>query len=102
TVIGENAGSSVTAVVRAETVAKLAAQPGVQAIVPHRFPKLHNDRAAKVMGNPVAIAGQRLDGAGQVVGIADSGLDTGSAATVHPDIRGRIVAIVSRPTNPAL
>ena len=102
TVLSELPGASVTAVVQPSTVAKLAAQPGVQMIVPKQFPRFHNDRAATVMGNPVLIGPQTLDGAGQIIGIIDSGLDTGSVATLHEDIRGRVLALVSRPINPSL
>ena len=35
---------------------------------------------------------QRLFGAGQIVAVADSGLDTGNLATISPDFAGRIVA----------
>ena len=46
-----------------------------------------------------------LDGAGEIVGVADSGLDTGVAATVLPDFRGRIVniraSVVKAPANGA-
>ena len=33
-----------------------------------------------------------LTGAGQVVAVADTGLDTGSSSTIHQDIRGRLVS----------
>jgi subtilisin family serine protease len=42
-----------------------------------------------------------LYGQGQVVGVADSGLDTGNASTVHLDVRGRIAQAfaLGRPGN---
>ena len=36
-----------------------------------------------------------LDGAGQIVGIADSGVDTGNMATIHPDFTNAIIAITT-------
>jgi serine protease AprX len=49
-----------------------------------------------------AFADLNLKGSHQIVGIADSGLDTGNPATVHADVRGRVVGLVSWPTDPAL
>jgi len=54
-----------------------------------------NDRARVVMGvaDPATPTQNRfgLTGEGQVVGIADTGLDNGNPATIHRDFRGRIV-----------
>ena len=36
-----------------------------------------------------------LDGAGEIVGIVDTGLDTGVPATMHPDLAGRIALIAN-------
>lgn len=53
---------------------------------------------------PVAV-GLGLDGAGEVVGVADSGLDTGVIATVLPDFTGRVLniraTVVKAPANGA-
>jgi hypothetical protein len=51
----------------------------------------HNDRATAVMNLPVSRQDVGLYGAGQIVAVADSGLDTGDPATIHPDFRGKIV-----------
>ena len=40
-----------------------------------------------------------LDGAGEVVAVADTGLDTGDPATVHPDLAGRVDGLTSWPIN---
>jgi hypothetical protein len=84
----------------AQIVAELADTQGILAILPHALPELHNDRATAVMGVPpdFLFAGFPLTGAGQLVGIADSGLDTGDPATIHDDVRGRVEGIVSWPT----
>jgi subtilisin family serine protease len=76
----------------------------VQAIMPYAFSQTSNDRAAEIMGVPAdrAFAGLPLAGAGQIVAVADSGLDNGDPETVHPDVRGRIKAITSWPTRAVL
>jgi hypothetical protein len=52
-----------------------------------------------VFGDP--IGSPTLAGAGQIVAVADSGLDTGNPADVHPDVRGRVAGITSWPTRKA-
>jgi hypothetical protein len=100
----EETPQTVIAVVSSATINTLAAQPGVEAIIPHRFSELHNDRATAVMGAPAdrVFGDLTLRGTGQIVAIADSGLDTGVAATVHPDINGRVAGIASFPIASAL
>lgn len=85
-------------------IAELADFEGIQAIGPYAFSRSSNDRAATVMGVPAdrVFNGLALTGAGQVVAVADSGLDTGDADTVHPDVRGRIAGIASWPTRKVL
>jgi len=91
---------SLVASVRPSTIAQLADVQGIQAILPHALPELHNDQATLVMQVPPdhAFADLTLTGAGQIVAIADTGLDTGDAATVHADVRGRIAGLASWPT----
>jgi serine protease AprX len=93
---------SLVAKVPATAVADIAELPGIQAILPHALPELSNDRAGLVMAVPVdhVFAGRPLTGAGQLVGIADSGLDTGDPDTLHADIRGRVAGLASWPTDP--
>ncbi len=81
---------------KVEQVARLH---GVRVIEPYTLRQLRNDVAAGLMGarevsNP---AGLGLSGRGEVVGVADSGLDTGNASTIHPDFAGRVAAIHSWP-----
>lgn len=92
---------SLVASVPSAVIPELADLPGIQAILPHAVPRLTNDRAAVVLGIPPGhvFAGTALSGAGQVVAVADSGLDTGDPATVHPDVRGRVAGLVSWPTD---
>jgi subtilisin family serine protease len=81
-------------------IAALADQQGIQAIVPFALPELHNDRAKMVMQIPVDhhFADLTLKGTGQIVAIADSGLDSGDPTAMHADIQGRVVDLVSWPT----
>lgn len=90
---------TVTAVVPRHIISGLAEEQGVEAIVPHRFPKFHNDVAAGIMDAPAnrTFGNLTLRGTDQIVAVADSGLDTGNAATIHDDFAGRIVSIVSQP-----
>lgn len=90
---------TVVALAPADAIVAAAAEQGVQAILPYVMPELHNDRAREIMKVAAdnVFAGHRLTGAGQVVGVADSGLDTGDPVTIHPDFRGRVVGITSWP-----
>lgn len=95
-----NSETSVTAIVKRSTVEQLAQQVEVQVVQPFDFPKLNNDVARAVLdippGNAFPIGD--FDGSGQIVGVCDSGLDTGDLTTIHEDLRGRVDAIVSKPT----
>lgn len=61
--------------------------------------RLENNLAAGIMGVPGLWAytptnnGSGLTGKGQVIAVADSGLDGGSAATLHPDLKDRLVGV---------
>ncbi|MEU6860544.1 S8 family serine peptidase [Glycomyces sp. NPDC046736] len=85
-------------------ITDLADLQGVQAIVPYAFSQPSNDRAAEIMGVPAdhRFEGLTLTGAGQIVAVADSGLDNGDPETVHPDVRGRVAGISSWPTRSVL
>lgn len=51
---------------------------------------LDNDKAAGVMKIAALSNPRGLHGEGQIIGHADSGLDVGVEANLHPDLRGRI------------
>lgn len=87
----------VIAVVTAAGVAVVADLTGVRSIAPHVVPVEHNNRARTVMHAP-PLGETTLTGKGQLVAIADSGLDTGDPRTMHPDLRGRVAGITSWPT----
>jgi serine protease AprX len=76
----------------------LARLPNVQWIEPYSLQKLVNDIAAGILGVQPVWNNHGLDGQGQIVAVADSGLDVGvNNATMHDDFEGRIVAIHSWP-----
>jgi len=69
-----------------EAVSKIA---GVRWIEPAPVWKLFNDKAAVIMGGPIVWNRHNLYGAGQVVGVADTGLDTGvrEGPALHDDFK---------------
>jgi|WetSurSiteA1Bulk_404760.scaffolds.fasta_scaffold03274_1 hypothetical protein len=80
----------------------LVRNPSVQWIEPYVIPKLVNDIAAGIIYVQPVWNNHGLDGKGQIVAVADSGLDTGiNDATMHDDFKGRIVVIHSWPIQPA-
>jgi subtilisin family serine protease len=78
----------------AAVVDELAALPQVALVEQYIEPELHNDVAREVLGidppqgaNPAASL--PYTGAGEIIGVADTGLDDG-----HPDFQGRIAGLV--------
>ena len=73
---------------------ELAAHPDVERVEEYVAPKLHNDVARELLGiDPPAgqgAGGIGLTGQGQIVAVADTGLDD-----QHPDFAGRIDGIVA-------
>src|SRR5206468_2443457 len=64
-------------------------------------PKLHDEVASKIVGGDDGTNGTRtvtqqlgFDGSGVTVAVADTGLDNGDAATMHPDLAGRVDAFL--------
>ena len=83
------------AVLPARAAVELAAQPEVQWIEHRETPRFLNDRAraADRLDVDPARDALGLDGTGQIVGIADTGLDTGNVGTLHPDFAGRLIQV---------
>lgn len=86
------AGLNAAAPLSADDLLRAAALPSVRWIEPVARPRLLNDVARQIMGVNSAWQARGLYGAGQIVGLADSGLDTGDLATISPDFKGRVVA----------
>ena len=81
---------------------KLAAIPEVKEINPHEVIGLHNNVASGIMNVDDIRNDFNLDGTGQIVAVADTGLDTGiNDANILADFRGRVVNIhaLGRPGN---
>jgi hypothetical protein len=76
-------------------------QEGLQSLGEKSIPTSCNEKAREVIGsgviqsNPISTIG--LTGDGEIIAIADSGLDTGEAETLHQDFRGRVKWINSYP-----
>lgn len=83
----------------AAKVEQLAHLHGVRSVEPHVLRQLRNDVAARLMAAQEVLApsGLGLSGRGEIVGVADSGLDTGVRDAIHPDFAGRVAAIYSWP-----
>ncbi len=82
---------------------QLANIHGVRTIEAIRVRRLHNNIATRLMaGLPESVdLNLPLTGEGQIIAVADSGLDTGDRNTIHQDFHGRIVDIKSWPISPA-
>jgi subtilisin family serine protease len=81
------------------TLDALSAIHGVRLVRERTMSRPSNDVAAGIMGAAPVLAtpGLGLGGRGEVVAICDTGLDSGDAATIHPDFAGRIAALRSYP-----
>lgn len=75
---------------------------GVRNIAPQPIRRTANDQAAAIMGSAVSLgaakaSGLGLSGAGEIIAVCDTGLDNGDPKTIHPDFKGRVIAIKSYP-----
>ncbi|MEA2014385.1 MAG: S8 family serine peptidase, partial [Thermodesulfobacteriota bacterium] len=66
-----------------DRIANLPAIPGVKWVEPWPEWKLHNDKSTDIMNVRTPRNTHGLYGAGQTVGVCDTGLDQGSASPVH-------------------
>ena len=61
-------------------------------VAPYAAPQLHNNiGGGQIMRANEVRQSLGLFGAGQTVAVADTGLDVGNPATIHPDFKGRLV-----------
>jgi serine protease AprX len=82
-----------------EVLSKLSQIHGVKRVDDVKIRKIFNNIATGVMnandiGNTLGLTGN-----GEIIGIADTGLDSGDPSTIHPDFRGRIKELISYPIN---
>ncbi|MCU0501227.1 MAG: S8 family serine peptidase [Anaerolineae bacterium] len=85
----------------ADKATQIAHLHGIKSVESQVLRQLYNDVAAGLMGAQEVIApsGLGLSGRGEIVGVGDSGLDTGNPATIHPDFAGRVAALRSWPVS---
>ena len=76
-----------------ERIADVAQVPGVLSVEREPDARTQNNIARGLTQVESVANDLGLDGAGEIVGVADSGLDTGVAATVLADFAGRVVNI---------
>ena len=84
-------------------IRSLSAAGGVRFIRERVVPRTSNNVATTIMGNNFAAtsaSGLQLTGAGEIVAVCDTGLDTGDPSAIHPDFAGRVLAVKSYPITP--
>lgn len=81
---------------------QLSTVHGVRAIRERAFKRTSNDVAAGIMGMARSLAanGLGLSGKGETIAVCDTGIDSGDAASIHPDFAGRVAWIKSYPITP--
>jgi len=90
-------GDTIIASLDPVLVDQFAKMVEVKWIEPFELPVLDNNMSAPLIGVRDVWDNHGLDGEGQIVSVADSGLDTGvNDATMHDDFEGRIVNIYDR------
>jgi subtilisin family serine protease len=75
-----------------EQLTRLASLHEVRSIEEKGEYELYNNRAGDIVRAP-SLWDKGFTGAGQTIGIADTGLDTGVRETLHPDLQSRLLAI---------
>lgn len=94
----ENADAGyVRATLPVEYISALAATDGVLWVEPYLEPQLFNDTGGgTIMKADSVRSSLGLYGAGQIVAVADTGLDTGNLSTLHPDVvAGRVLQAIA-------
>lgn len=82
---------------------QIASIHGVLTVEALKIKKPHNNIATRIMAGALGAPGfdLPLTGKREIIAIADTGIDTGDANTIHEDFRGRISGIKSWPITPA-
>lgn len=95
------AGSSKLRLRYRGSLQQLRDEPGVKLVSRPRLPQLLSAgplRASLGLPHPLPTG---LDGAGELIAIADTGLDKGLADDLHADLAGRLQALRNWPLNPS-
>jgi len=91
----DNAGDIIRVRVDGAKIGDIAVINGVNWIEKYVQPVIFNDVAANITNVYDVRNTYGLTGSGQIVAVADTGLDTGdNDATMHDDIEGRILALI--------
>lgn len=85
-------GHILDAMLTPQQIEELAKDESVAWIERRLEPRLLNNAARAIMTLPQVWQDVGLYGAGQIVAVCDTGLDTGSISTLHADFQGRIAA----------
>lgn len=88
-------GGSLRAVVDGESLNAIASLSGVKWVEEYVPPRLMNDVGRSIMGVPTVWNTGGLTGTGQIVAVADTGLDTGNLNTISRDFTGRVLNTIS-------
>lgn len=75
-----------------DAIGQVIESEDVIAIVPVPENELHNDIAATII-HADELASTGYTGKGQIVGVADTGLDTGDLKSMHPDFQGQVKSL---------
>ena len=85
-----------------DVLSKLSQIHGVKRVSDIKIRKLYNNIATGVMNANDIGSNLGLTGKGEIIGIADTGLDSGDPTTIHPDFRSRVKELMSYPINSSL
>ncbi len=92
--IVDNGGEIMRVRIGTSKLSDIAAMTGVSWIEKYVQPVIFNDVAADIINVSYVRNTHGLTGSGQIVAVADTGLDTGvNDATMHDDIEGRIFSL---------
>ena len=88
-------GSTLRGTLSANALTPLIASPAVLWVEPFRNMQLFDEVSTKIVAgdggpNQSTLQAHGIDGSGVTIGVADSGLHNGDAATMHPDLFGRV------------
>jgi PGF-pre-PGF domain-containing protein len=82
--------------VNGSMVSSVAKFKNVSWIEKYHQPSILNDKATDIVEADKIYQSYDLGGSGQVVAVADTGLDTGNTNTLHKDFQGRVNALYDR------